>query len=65
MSLQDNCIILRKIDVSQNLDKGKPIGCQARGVFNGAITVTVTVNHQTIKYLEYEFARQLYHSPKD
>ncbi len=35
MSLKHNCIILRKIDVSRNLNKGKPVGCQAGGVFNG------------------------------
>jgi hypothetical protein len=35
MSLKHYCIILRKIDVSRNLDKGEPVGCQASRVFNG------------------------------
>jgi hypothetical protein len=35
MSLKHYCIILSKIDVSRNLDKGEPVGSQAGGVFNG------------------------------
>ena len=35
MSLKHYCIILSKIDVSRNLDKGEPVGCQAGSVFDG------------------------------
>jgi len=55
MSLQDNCIILCKIDVCQNLDKGKPITVTTAVAITETVMVTVpvmdTVYHQLLSIL--------------
>ena len=69
MSLPDNCIILCKIDVCHNLDKGKPITVTTAVAITETVMVTVpvtvTVSPLTLNYLEHEFERLLYHYPQD
>jgi hypothetical protein len=69
MTLQDYCIIFCKIDVCQNLDKGKPITVTTAVAITETVMVTVpvtvTVSPLTLNYLEHEFERLLYHYPQD
>ncbi len=65
MSLQDNCIILCKIDISRNFDKGKPITVTTAVAITVSVMVTVPVNPLALKYFEHEFEARLYHSPQD
>ena len=69
MSLPDNCIILCKIDISRNFNKGRPITVTTAVAITVSVMVTVpvsvTVNPLTLKYFEHEFERLLYHYPQD